>query len=466
MNMFMDFLLATEDKKHPVSNTISMYQFPTGFMYLDYGVGSYLTVLDDDEVPQYVYHNVGITSGSVNVLISKSQGGKTSLAIAMGVAIIEPFINNMYYRKFYAEMATKKEMKGFEMEGYPFIQILDTEKTLPLDYVKKLSHYTNKLLKNHAIISQITTDKDLIKAMEKHIRYKVNFMKRIPMPMRNLFGSSIMEYPPTVVIIDSASQLLLEDLDDPSKVDKNGGLEGLYDSATKGPAGAQRAKTISALYSQLVNYAKKYNIIIFSINHINKMPAIMGVPVKQYRGLRAGETIGGGERAIYLASNILRLDVIKSVGGASSSSVSLGDKITGHIAKASWIKSKSNSFSNTCELVYTNVAGYDQLLSTLWMGKETGDLRKSGNYYILDAYPEYKFTLKNCKEVFGDHPEMITGYYDQFRNACEKMLDNPENAEKQNQKLMDKIKDDISKEYESGEISKSDAFDLSDLFNS
>src|SRR5699024_1537933 len=155
---------------------------------------------------------------------------------------------------------------------------------------------------------------------------------------------------------------------------------------TKGPAGAQRAKTISALYSQLVNYAKKYNIIIFSINHINKMPAIMGVPVKQYRGLRAGETIGGGERGIYLASNILRLDVIKSVGGASSSSVSLGDKITGHIAKASWIKSKSNSFSNTCELVYTNVAGYDQLLSTLWMGKETGDLRKSGNYYILDAY--------------------------------------------------------------------------------
>ena len=33
-------------------------------MYLDYGTGSYLTVCDDDEVPLYQYHNIGICCGS------------------------------------------------------------------------------------------------------------------------------------------------------------------------------------------------------------------------------------------------------------------------------------------------------------------------------------------------------------------------------------------------------------------
>ena len=269
------------------------------------------------------------------------------------------------------------------------------------------------------------------------------------------------QYAPTGLIIDSMSQLLLEEVDDPAIVKKKGGLQDLYESATKGPAGAQRAKIISALYSQLVNYAKRYNIIIFSINHINKMPAIMGIPVKQYRGLRAGETIGGGERAIYLASNILRLDVIKNIGGQSSTSVQLGEGITGHVAIASWIKSKSNSRSNNCQLVYTNQNGYDQLMSSIWFSKENGDLAKSGNFYYVNGYPEYKFTLKTATDTFAEHPELFGAYYDQLRDCCSKMLDNPDNAMKNNQKLMESIRDDIQND---DDYSHNDMMDIDDIF--
>ena len=351
-------------------------------------------------------------------------------------------------------------MKIPESDGLPFIQIMDTEKTLTLDYVKKLTHYANKDLKRLVMINQITTDKDLIVAIEKHIKFKVSHMAPTLCPMLDIYGNPMTKYPPTVVIIDSMSQLLLEDVDDPSK---KGGLQDVYESVTKGPSGAQRAKIISALYSQLVNYAKRYNIIIFSINHINKMPAIMGIPVKQYRGLRAGETIGGGERAIYLASNILRLDVIKNIGGKSSTSLQLGDDIIGHVALASWIKSKSNSKSNTCQLVYTNQNGYDPLLSSLYYAKEIGDLAKAGNYFYVNKHPDEKFTLKTYFDVFADHPELFTAFYEQTRDNCEKMLDNPETAKQHEKKLLDKIRDDIRNDED---YSKSDAMDMDDIFSS
>lgn len=448
-------------KDNPFMMSTTMPQHPTGFMHLDYGCGSYLNVYNEDEVPIYTYHNIGISSGSVNSILSKSQGGKTTLAIQMGAAIIEPYFSQLYYGRYIQENTPPKEKQAI-MNGMPFIQIVDTEKTLPMDYVKRLTHYTNKQLQQRVTINQITTDTELIALLEKHIKFKVTHMAPTICPILDIFGKPIKEYPPTVFIIDSMSQLLLDNIDDPSKVDsKKGGLQDIYDSATKGPAGAQRAKVISALYSQLVNYAKKYNIIIFSINHINKMPAIMGIPVKQFRGLRAGETIGGGERAIYLSSSMLRLDVIKSINPESSSAVNLGEGIKGHIAIASWIKSKTNSKSNTCQLAFTNKNGYDPLLSALWQGKETGALAKKGNYFYVDKYPEYLFTLKNYSDVFGEHPELFSAYYDQLRNECEKMLDNPDVALKKEQKEIEDIRKDIHEEY-----SGSDAADMDDIFAS
>lgn len=460
---FGDYIAQTQSKKESLAVTTSMPQYPTGYMYLDYGTGSFLTVCDDEEVPLYQYHNTGITCGSVNTIIAKSQGGKTTLATAMAAAIIEPYITQILYESTMRDVMSQAKLKKKpEIRGTPIIQILDTEKTLPIDYAKKVARYTNKLTKHHITINPITTDKDLMIALNKHVRYKVEYMEKIPMPMLDIFGKPVMEYPPTVLIIDSMSQLLLEDCDDPSAIEKakKGGILDIYDSATQNTAGARRAKIITALYSQLVNYAKKYNIIIFSICHINKMLPVNGVPVKQYRGLRAGETIGGGEKAIFLAATILRLDVIKNIGGKSATSVNLGDGITGHVAIASWIKSKSNSKMNQCQIVYTNEAGYDPMLSNLWNGKELDDLPRSGNYFYVPGYENLKFTMKNYKDVFGDHPELFGAYYDDLKTKCAKLLDNPEKAREADRRLMDKVRDDI---HNDDDFDRNDAMDMDDL---
>ena len=203
--------------------------------------------------------------------------------------------------------------------------------------------------------------------------------------------------------------------------------------------------------------------LIFSINHINKMPAIMGIPVKQFRGLRAGETLSGGERAIYLSSSILRLDVIKSINSISSSAVNLGEDIKGHIAIASWIKCKSNSKSNTCQLAFTNINGYDPLLSNLWNGKELGDLHKKGNFYFVDKHPDKLFTFKNYSDVFASNPELFSAYYDQLRGNCEKLLDNPDIAQKKNEELAKELRDDI---HNDDNFSRGDKMDMDDIFSS
>lgn len=460
---FQSYIVSTMKKSDIPITATSMIQYPTGFMHLDYGAGSYMNVYDGD-TPVFTYHNIGIRKGSVNVLISKSQGGKTTLSIEMGASIIEAFMNSMVYKQMTAAvMKAFPKAKNPDFDGTPFIQILDTEKTLPVDYVQKITRYTNKMTHRHIMINPITTDKDLIKCLEQHVRFKVEHMKPIMMPMLDMYGNLIYEYPPTIIIIDSTSQLLMEDCDDPSAVKStktNKTISDIYDENVMNTSGARRAKIITALYSQLVNYAAKYNIIIFSINHINKLLPVNGMPVKQYRGLRAGETIGGGEKAIFLASTILRLDVIKNVSSVGSTSVNLGEDVRGHIATASWIKSKSNSKSNVAQLVYTNECGYDPLRSNLWMLKETGKLGESNHRFYLPGFDDIKFTMKNCKDVFSDHPELIMPLYDRLRNVCEPMLDNPDSAIKAEKRLMEDIRKDIHEEY-----GRSDAMDMDDLFS-
>ena len=94
---FYDFLQSTAEKNKIMTTATSKIQYPTGFMFTDYGAGSYLNVYDADERLMFNYHNIGIGKGSVNVIIAKSQGGKTTLAIKMAIAILEPYINQMLY---------------------------------------------------------------------------------------------------------------------------------------------------------------------------------------------------------------------------------------------------------------------------------------------------------------------------------------------------------------------------------
>ena len=87
-------------------------------------------------------------------------------------------------------------------------------------------------------------------------------------------------------------------------------------------------------------------------------------------------------------------------------------------------------------------------------------LAKSGNFYYLNQMPSCKFTMKNAHEVFAENPGMFGSYYDQFRDECAKMLDDPEIAAKKNRKMMEEVRKDI---HDMGG-SKTDIDDMDDIF--
>lgn len=421
MIAFKDFIrdsyAKSKKKEGMIEETTSQLQFPTGFMYLDYICGNYI-IPEDDNGPVCKYHNVGILAGSVNMVIAKSQGGKSTLASELAIGILEPWLTEEGMRRYLPE----KGNENFDFQPRSIIQYIDTEKTATVDYLKKIMCVKNSILKRTLVIDQIDTDKELYQVLDQHIEYKKKYMQKVTYPMRDAYNDPIVMYPPTVVIADSITQLEMEKMD--------GMDEKAYEAQMQNPAGAQRAKVISQIYKQLVNKAKQYNIIIFCINHINKAPQMSFLPQpKQYHGLKQDETIAGGERALYLTTNILRLDRIKQIGQEKASWLDLGEGITGFVVAASFIKNKSNSKGNTCYLVYTNRRGYCPILSTLYTMKERGELSKSGNFYYLESFPSYKFTLKNAIDVFGDHPEMIMALYMECRDKFEKLLDNKPFAE-------------------------------------
>lgn len=415
MKNFREYVEQTATKKDNIrSASTTQLQYPTGFMYLDYINGSTVICYDDDENPFKMYDNIGIMNGSLNMIIGKSQVGKSTIASKLAVGILESWLNPVVR----AHLRIDELNPGVEIP-MPLLHYVDTEKTMSADYIKKMSGYRNRELKAILELSLASTDKDLQQALKWHCKYKEDNMPKIKMSQCDLYGKPIVNYPPTVMIIDSMTQVNSEDSDEAT--------DEAYAHATQLTAGARRAQMIGKMNTMLVNVAKKYNIIIFEISHINVAPQMSIVPVaKQFRALKQGETIAGGEKQLYLATSILRLDFLKNVGTEKASMKNLGEGVTGFITEARFIKTKSNSRGFSANLVYTNEKSYDPLISTMYQAMEVGDVTKVGNNYILDDYPDIKFNIKNFLDVFAENPVLITAFYDQMSKKLRRYLDNPD----------------------------------------
>ena len=168
MKNFREYVEQTATKKDNIrSASTTQLQYPTGFMYLDYINGSTVICYDDDENPFKMYDNIGIMNGSLNMIIGKSQVGKSTIASKLAVGILESWLNPVVR----AHLRIDELNPGVEIP-MPLLHYVDTEKTMSADYIKKMSGYRNRELKAILELSLASTDKDLQQALKWHCKYK------------------------------------------------------------------------------------------------------------------------------------------------------------------------------------------------------------------------------------------------------------------------------------------------------
>jgi hypothetical protein len=213
---------------------------------------------------------------------------------------------------------------------------------------------------------------------------------------------SIME--PTVVILDSLALLV------PEKFSEEEELSGSMSQTAV-------AKANSQIFQRIVPLLKKANIILIAINHINTKIDInpMQRTKAQVNYMKQDETIPGGNKPIYTANNIFKVDP----GSKLSDDKDYG--INGFLNKITILKSRSNRAGQELEVVYDQNNGYDNIYTNFHFLKSEKLLGGAGRGFFLEGANDIKFAqkdfrnkLKASKELRKAFLKLVGGALKQF----------------------------------------------------
>jgi RecA/RadA recombinase len=356
-NSFRAQVKQTKDISQINEMTYSI-SYPTGFFNLDMANG-YV-----QDTANGKHFELGISDGSINMLISDSGVGKTTLATQIAWNIVKRFSNACV---FYEQSEV-----GTNIQRLKNLTGLDNQSFNDRFIVRDAGITTESIYRRVKMIHDIKVDN------ASEYTYDTGLIDDR--------GDKVFKYTPTVVIVDSVKLTLSE---------KNAEAD-----ETNNMTGATTAKTNSEYYTKMVPLCREANIIMLLINHITVdvntgfMPK---KPVLPY--LKQGEAISGGKSLTYIQNNIFRLDIKTKYKPEE------GFGITGSAVNVDIVKSRTNKTSRArCCLVFDQETGYDNELSMFLMLKEEKLLEGSGAFLKLPGYDK-KFSQKQFKTLLHTDPE-------------------------------------------------------------
>lgn len=366
MSAWQEQLKQTKDITQASEMTRSV-SYPTGFLPLDVANG-YIQEIDGKRS-----FELGLSDGSINMVISDSGLGKTTLVCQAACNIIRPFEHGaIFYEQ--AEVGTNIQ-RIFDLSGF-------TEE----EFVNRFK------IRDAGITTQSTFRRvkmiyDMKMAHQKELMYNTGLI--------DMKGKPIYKFEPTIVIVDSVKMVMSE-----VNIEKD---------ESSNMEGATNAKANSEYYTRMVPMCRMANIIIILINHITtdiNTGLFHKKPELPY--LKEGEHIVGGKTLTYIMNNIFRIDLKTKLKPEE------GFGITGSIVNMDVVKSRTNKTSRArCELVFDQDTGYDADLSLIWLLKSKNMLEGSGAYLKLPGYDK-KFSLKQFKQVLYSDQE----FYNTFVKIC------------------------------------------------
>ena len=302
------------------------------------------------------------------MIIGKSGTGKTTLAIQMGMNIIQNYENGLLY-------------------------LFDFEQNNTKERFRMVTGVTEEYFDDHCTILRdgISTE-SVLRLASKIKEFKLSHEKELLVPNENGIkdeetGEVIKVLTPTVIIVDSVAMMQAED---------NLAEEEIQGSMTA----TGNAKINSQLFKKLLQITNKANIIILWINHITQAVSIGPTPaVPDVNYLKVGEAISGGKACTYTMDTLFKI--------TASTKLEEDKKwgIKGFEAKIEICKSRHAPAGRAVDMIYDQTNGFRNDLSMLNYIMSCGGLKGNGMAYYIDGHDEYKFKLSNYKEKFDTIPE-------------------------------------------------------------
>ena len=233
---FREKVSKLKDYKMKVETEFSV-GYPTGFLNYDFKNGTVVHVHSENR--NMKYYSIGVTDGSMIMVIGRSGSGKTTWVTQAAANIVRPFKSSCVFFDSIEGGITENRLEL--LTGYK-------GEELKKKFIGRNTSITaENFYERIKMINDIKT--------EDRVEYEYD---------TGLFdtnGNRIMKLEPTVYILDSLALLM------PEKYTEEEDISGQM-SATAA------AKMNSMLFKRIIPMLKTTNIILFIINHINQAISI------------------------------------------------------------------------------------------------------------------------------------------------------------------------------------------------
>lgn len=341
--------------------------YSTGFLSFDFRNGTIVHAKNEAGIP-LTYYSVGITDGSMVMIIGRSGCGKTTWTIQAAANIVRPFRTSCIFHD--------------DIEG----GINDSR-------LEQLTGFVGEELKGRYIIRNVGITTENLYQRIKIIYDNKNDHREDFLYDTGLYdtrGNRIMKLEPTVYILDSLALLT------PEKFAQEDELSGQMSTTAT-------AKATAMVFRKIVPMLKSVNIIFMVINHITQKVDINPMQKKkaQVSYLKQDEALPGGNTPVYLANNLIRFDDVTKLKEKD------GFGIDGSIVDLGLVKSRTNKAGQAASLVFNQDMGFDQELSLLQLLKDNGRVNGAGAYLYIGGHSDMKFSQKKFKEKLATDPEFM-----------------------------------------------------------
>lgn len=335
--------------------------YPTGFLNFDF-INGYMYHVDYGDIHTQ-YYSLGISDGSMVMVIGRTGCGKTTFCTQVAANIVRPFPNATIFEDsveggLIAER--RQQLSGFYGEEYHKRYII-----------------RNKGVNAENFYARIKMIHDMKLANPDKFMYDTGKLDK--------FGQPISIFEPTVYILDSIAMIMPEDLTEEEEL--SGSM-----SVTAS------AKVVTNIMRRIVPMLKAANIILIVINHI-----LDDISVKPKKAaiayLKQGESLPRGKTLLYLCNTLIRLDDKKMKEDEKF-------KIPGSLVTVSAVKSRSAIANRPTPLVFNQISGFDPDLSLFVMLYEAGRIHGAGLGMFFDDRNDLKFSFGTFKDKIKSNPEL------------------------------------------------------------